>query len=167
MKVTQAGDQLALHDSPGCFWLLGLFFVTIGSLFVAGPLGLFSNVEEVSAPVRALTLLMGLVAVGTGLYVIDSAPTTHVVLDARTGELRLKRRGLFRRETVEHSLSEIAAVYVEESEDSEGDAVFRPAMKMWTGKEIPLSALWLHPSAGCEGTVETVKEFLAKHEYMA
>jgi hypothetical protein len=156
-------DQLTLHDSPGCYWLFGLFFIAVGSLFVAGPLGLFSDLEEVSVPVRAVTLLLGLAGVGAGIYVIYGAPETQTVFDAQTGEVRLKRRGLFRRETIEHSLSEIAAVYVEEGQDSEGDAIYRPTMRLWTGDEIRLSALWLHHRAACEDTVKAVENLLARY----
>jgi len=40
--------HLTLADQPGCFWIFGFFFLLIGGVVVAGLLGLFTNLKEVS-----------------------------------------------------------------------------------------------------------------------
>jgi hypothetical protein len=155
-------DVLVLSDRPGCFWLLGLFFVAIGGLFLAGVAGLFTNAEDLSLAARALIALMAAAAVGAGIYLIHRSPGSHARFDAGAGRLALKRYWPFYSSTRTVYLSDVAATYAEKSEDTEGSLVYRPTIRLCCGEEIALSSLWQHDQAGVERVVADVEAYLSR-----
>jgi hypothetical protein len=160
MKIVQDADRLVLEDSPGCFWFPGLFFVAIGGIVVAGVLVLFYNLGEAPTMTKNISLLLGMAAVGTGIYLIYTAPKTQAIFDAQTGRVTIQQRGLFRNTILERGLTEIAELYVDEKADSDGDPVYRPRMRLHSGLEVDLSHLWIHRREDCEEVVKVAEEFL-------
>ncbi|MCX6024689.1 MAG: hypothetical protein NTY23_00230 [Chloroflexi bacterium] len=93
MKSKFDPDRLTLSDSPGCFWLFGGFFCLVGGGAVAAA----STSQNGSYPARqvAFGIAMGLVGIGTGLYLIYDAPASRVILSRRDGTLTLWQGGSF------------------------------------------------------------------------
>lgn len=160
MKITSASGQLTLRDTPGCFWLFGLFFMGVGVPFMAGPLGLFTNNDEVSWPLKVFSFVMGCLAVTTGGYVIYGAPLTVIVFDLFKGEVVIRQRGLFRNSTSRHTLAEIKSVGISEKEDSDGDPVYQPYLALKNQQTVPLSLLWIHDKKRSEDVVVALQGFL-------
>ena len=46
MKITREGTDLIISDNPGCIWLLGAFFIAVGSVFVFGGSGGYVYLEQ-------------------------------------------------------------------------------------------------------------------------
>jgi hypothetical protein len=137
--IRNEASVITIQDRPGCFWLFGLFFVCIGGIFVVGAAGLFSNLEEVSLPVRGLTFLMGMVGVAAGLYVIVDAPRSTAFCDFQSHVFTVHQKGLFRRQTSTIPFDEIQAVFAEQSEDTDGGEIHRPALRLVDGRVVPIS----------------------------
>ena len=101
--------RLILEDSPGCFWLFGLFFLLLGSLPIAGLFGLFAEPWKVRGWEAPAAVLLGLAAVAAGLYVVYTSPRTRVIFDVTRGRVSVSRRGLLRREDLRFGLDELRA----------------------------------------------------------
>lgn len=141
-------------------WLFGLFFVSIGGLFVLGPLGLFTNAQQLELWERAVALMIGALGVVTGVWTIVGAPRTTVTCDRLRSEVRITRRGLRGGEQRIVPFSDLAAVFVSIDADSEGDEICQPRLRLHSGAEIPLSRLWVHDRAVCEARVQTISAYL-------
>lgn len=142
--INASDSQIILHDRPGCFWLFGMFFLTIGGIFVIGVLGLFNNLEEASIWVRLFTLVLGMAGMGAGAYIIDRSPRSQAVWDLSARRLTLIRTGLFSKEQSQYNFSEIDQYMVEQGEDSDGNQIYRPALQQIDGSRTPISLLWNH-----------------------
>jgi hypothetical protein len=158
--IRKATSEITIQDRPGCFWLFGLFFVLIGGIFVVGAAGLFSNLEEVSWPVRGLTFLLGMAAVGAGLYVIADAPRSLAVCDFQSHVFMVHQKGLLRRQTNIIPFDEIQAIFVEQSEDTDGGEIYRPALQLLDGQIVPVSQLWNHNRAEVDGVINELSRVL-------
>lgn len=161
MKITSTSEQLTLRDNPGCFWLLGLFFMAVGIPFVAGPLGLFTNNDEVSLLPKIFAVVMGCIAVGVGVYLISEAPVTVSVFNRLRDEVVITQRGLFKKSERRIALVEIKSAAIEEKEDDDGDPIYRPFITLHDQQIILLSSLWIHGKEGTEEVVTAVQDFLA------
>ena len=93
---------------PGLHWLLGLLFLGVGSLFVLGPLWLFTDRAAVAWPVRALSVLLGGAGVGAGLWVLHGSPYSILEVDRRTRRVGIRRWGLGGRQTQSWPIGEVA-----------------------------------------------------------
>ena len=153
-------ERLVLHDRVGCFWLLGGFFVLLGSLFLAGLLGLFSDLEELTFAERLLAWSLALAAVGAGFHVAYRSPTSRATFDRNRDSFAIVRKGLFRDERLEGSLSQMEEIFLVEGKDIDEGPVYRVAMRLHTGEEVPISLLWLHGKEHLDGVVEMVRGFL-------
>jgi hypothetical protein len=160
MRITSTPEQLTLRDNPGCFWFLGLFFIAVGLPFIAGPLGLFTNNNEVSLPVKAFAVVMGCIAVGVGVHLIYEAPVTATVFDRLTGEAVIKERGLFKNSARRIALAEIKSTAIDEKKDSDGDPIYRPLITLHDQQTVLLSSLWIHDKEATEEVVRAVQDFL-------
>jgi hypothetical protein len=79
---------------------------------------------------RLLLVLIGLVLIGLGSILT-------VIVDHRRGELHLQYRSLFRTKTQTYPLSDISFVNV--SEDSEGEKMYRLELILTSGQVVPLT----------------------------
>ena len=141
VRLTHTPDHLTVRDSPGCFWILGVFFIAVSSVFVLAPLGLFVNAAEVAPLERILAFAMGCIGVGVGIYILDSSPLSRATFDRQRVEI--KRSGLFRRSTASYPLADIASLDIAESRDSDGDLTYQLHLTLRSGQHVPISSLWM------------------------
>lgn len=160
MRVVDRDGIVAVQDSPGLHWILGLLFLVVGGLCIAGPLGLFHSRDSLGWLGRSLFMLMGTVGAVTGLWVLCGSPRSTLEVDRRRDRVRLRRRGLRGRQTWTWAIREIAGVQVVESKDSDGDPVFRLEVVARDGAAVPVSVLWTHGREPAEATATRLREAL-------
>src|SRR5262245_13202893 len=110
MRVVDRDGVVVVHDAPGLHWTLGLLFLIVGAMFVAGPLGLFHDRDRLGWPAKSLFVGMGAVGVVTGLWVLGGAPRSTLEVDRRRDHIRLWRRGLRGRQTWSWAIRELAGI---------------------------------------------------------
>lgn len=155
MKIIQHTiTNLVLKDSAGCFWMLGLFFVAISGTFVVGLLGAFHNLEKTGV------WFISLSGLSVGIWFIYSNPGTRLDFNKQENMLTIQRRGLMRNEIEEHRLDDIGDIILVESEDTDGDPVYRIELKLKTEKNTSLTELWINNKKGLQEIIDTIKDFL-------
>jgi hypothetical protein len=159
VRVRDDPESLTIQDSPGLHWLSGALFIGVGTLFVLGPLGLFTDAATLSWPARLLAASLGAVGVLTGVWVIHRSPLSSLTID-RYGHVRLVRRGARGREVSEWPRGEVAAVHVAEGMDSEGSPVFQLRLTLRGGAIVSVSRLWVHGREPVERAAELVRRAL-------
>lgn len=160
MRIVDRHRALLVQDSPGLHWLLGLLFLSVGTLFVLGPLGLFTDAMTVGWHVRALSLVLGAIGGLVGLWVLYRAPRSMLRLDRLTGRVHLVRWGLTGRRAYVWSVAEIAAVHLAESADDEGSLVFQVQLLLRDGHVVPVSQLWTHGRQSAVALTERLQQAL-------
>ncbi len=160
MRIQQSAGTLTLEDSPGCHWLLGGILCGVGSLFIAGPLGLLASAGDLSLPAKALVLLLGCAAVAAGAWALYRAPLTSSRFDRQLGCVTVRRRGLFQGSPQECALAEIEAVHVAVEREEDGESIFQPYLLLRSGQTLPLSLGWMAGTEQIEGVVVSVQSFL-------
>jgi hypothetical protein len=127
---------------------LGGFLLVGGLVAVAMPLGLATNVGDLKLCERLASLGIG-VGVSLGaLWWLARSPKTHVRLDLTRRQVQLVRIGLSGRHVRRLSFDDLKIAEVEQGSDSEGGAVWRPAVRLRDGQRVVLSELWSHDQAG-------------------
>jgi hypothetical protein len=144
VRVRDRGSILEVDDVPGLHWVLGLLFVGVGTLFLVGPLGLFSDAERLRWWLRVLIAGMGAITAVVGVWQIARAPRSRLTIDRTNAQLRLERTGLGGRKKYEWPLSEIAAVDLIERPDDEGSPVFQVRLFLRESLPVPISMVWAH-----------------------
>jgi hypothetical protein len=162
MRSHSNPDGLTLADSPGCFWFFGFFFCLVGGAAIIAAIS--SGLQEHSIGQTLIIAALGLAAIGAGIYIIYNAPASRVMISRTRNLLTVSHRGLLRRQEQSYSLSSIQYVYLLESEDTDGDPVYKISMRLADGQELPLSHLWLHNSAQLEGGLARLSEYLLRGE---
>ena len=152
---------LLLKDKPGCFWLFSMFFIALGGLVLAGLLGLFTDLGEISLSGKILTWVLALSATGAGIFQLYRSPGSRSRFDHEQGKMVILRRGLFRKEKYEYRLDEIEEIILAETTDIDGDPVHQLRMQLKSGQEVRLSSLWLHNKGELELVREKIQEFLS------
>jgi hypothetical protein len=161
LRITHTAHRLTIRGSPGCFWLLGAFFIILSFIFILGPLGLFTNANAISLPERILAFAMGFIGVAAGLYMLASSPYTVATFDRQQGHVDIKRVGLFRRSSERYPLADILSVDIEESRDGDGDPIYQLQMTLRSGQHVPLSRLWMQGKDEHEQVRQTLQNFLS------
>lgn len=161
MRILQhTNTNLVLKDSAGCFWMLGLFFVVIAGTFVIGLLGAFYNLNELSELEKAGAWFISLCGLAAGIWFIYSNPGTKLIFDKRENLLTIQRRGLMRNEIEKYALDDIEDIILVESEDSEGDPVYRIELHTKSENKTNLTELWINHKEGLQKNIDTIKDFL-------
>lgn len=161
MKILQhTNTNLVLKDSAGCFWMLGLFFVVIAGTFVIGLMGAFTNLHELNELERVGAWFVSLSGLAGGIWLIYTNPGTRLDFDKRGNLLTIQRRGLMRNEIEKYRLNNIEDVIFIESNDTDGDPVYRLELKIKYEKNASLTELWVHNKEGLQNIMDTIKEFL-------
>jgi hypothetical protein len=131
MKIIQhTNTNLVLKDSAGCFWMLGLFFVVIAGTFIIGLLGAFHNLNELNELERVGVWFISLGGLAAGIWFIYTNPGTRLDFNKIENVLTIQRRGLMKNEIEKYRLDDIADFKLVESEDSEGDPVYRIELQL-------------------------------------
>ena len=139
--------------------MAGLFLFG-GSLFVLGPLGLFTNNAAVPLWTRGLAFAMGLVGVATGVWLLWSSPSVATTVDVRRRRVIIRERGLAGRREREIEVGEIADVVVAEMPDSDGDATYQPHLILRSGEHVALAHVWLSARGSSEKPVLALRRAL-------
>ena len=158
--IQQTRTNLILKDSAGCFWMLGLFFVVIAGTFVIGLMGAFTNLYELNDLERASGWLVSLSGLVVGVWFIYTNPGTRLDFDKRGNMLTIQRKGLMRNEVEKHRLDKIEDIILIESEDTDGDPVYRLKLKIKYERNASLTELWIHNKEGLQQMIDTIKAFL-------
>jgi len=162
MRTSSKPGVLTLMDSPGCFWLFGGFFLTIGGAVVVAVSA--SGGEGDPLWQQVLGIALGLLGAGVGVYVIYDSPQSRVVIHAGEQTLTVRRRGLLRREQDRYDLRTIRSAYLVQGQDIDGDPVFTLRMQLHDEREIPLTRLWLHNRARLEENLSLLETYLPRGE---
>lgn len=162
MKIEQTGNELIIHETPGCLWILGLLFAFIGGIFVYGSLGGFTNAAEVPRYAVYLAFLMGSIAVITGIWIVFHAPVTKVFINRQTETVALVRRGLFGKRENIYSFEQIKQFCLIEEKDSEGDDIWSLGMELSSGETIKISSLESHSEKFKRDFVFETNQFMYK-----
>jgi hypothetical protein len=158
VHITREGGRVCLGDRPGLFWALGLFLFAGGALAIAMALGLAENAGELEPWERLAATGIGLGVCAGALWWLARSPGTSVQLDLTRRSLRLARWGILGRQVRELPFDQVVSTSVEESEDSDGGRVWRPAVRLRSGEVLLLSELWSHDEPGVRAAVATVAE---------
>ncbi|HMO82411.1 MAG TPA: hypothetical protein PKD24_16670 [Pyrinomonadaceae bacterium] len=162
MKAWEDHGRLYVKEAPGCLWFLGALFILVGLPFVYGSLGGFVNKDEVPFIARVLGTVLGLVAIGTGIWIIFRAPVTIIVADSISGTITLSRRGIFRWTKEVYPLSEIGKFVLIEETDSEGDPIWSLGVEFVNGRTEAVSSLQSHSEAYKRSFVFEGNQYLGK-----
>jgi len=158
--IRQTNTNLVLKDSPGCFWMLGLFFVVIAGTFVIGLMGAFTNLYELNELERSGAWIVSLSGLAAGIWFIYSNPGTRLNFDKSENLLTIQRRGLMRNEIEKYRLDDIADFKLVESKDTDGDPVYRIELQLKSGNKASLTELWINNKEGLQKDIDCIKNFL-------
>ncbi len=142
MKIERTDQILTISETPGCLWIFGLFFALIGSAFVYGALGGYSNYDQITAIIIAAHTLGGLSAIAAGYWIIYQAPVTRITIDRSSETVTCKKRGLSGKSNVTYTFDRIKKFTLIEQPDSDGDPTFALGMELDDGELISISALF-------------------------
>jgi hypothetical protein len=127
------------------------------------PLGLATNASDLKPWERLGSVAVGLGVAAGALWWLARNPATRAELDLTRRRLRLVRSGLVGRQVRSLSFDQVATAEVEQSTDSDGGTVWRPALRLHTNQLVLLSELWSHDRADVEQCVTVVAEALGVH----
>lgn len=162
MQSEQTENVLIIRETPGCLWIFGLFFAVIGSAFVYGALGGFTDWGSQPLWVLAVTLVMGSAAVAAGIWIIYGAPITRVVIDRIDNEVFIARYGLFGKRRSFYAFEEIEQFCLIEEKDDEGSPIWSLGMNLTGGETIKISSLPSHDERFIGNFVFQTNEFAHK-----
>jgi hypothetical protein len=144
MRIIREGGQITLRDRVAPYWALGLFLLAGGAMGIAMALGLANNAAELAPWERLTSLAIGVsVSVGA-LWWLAQNPATEVQLDLTRRILTVVRTGVRGRGERRIPFDEMERVELVQGKDSDGDPMHRPALRLWGGELVLLSALWSH-----------------------
>jgi len=136
--------MITLRDRAGPHWFLGLFLVSGGLLGTAMPLGLATNAAELEPWERLTTLIVALGVSAGALWYLSQCSATVVQLDLTRRQVTLVRTGLSGRRLRRLQFTELTSVELAESKDTDGDPMWRAAVRLVSGESVLISELWSH-----------------------
>jgi hypothetical protein len=144
MRVTRDGGTITLRDRAGPHWFLGFFLLAGGLLGIAMPLGLAVDAGELEPWERLTSLFVGGGVSAGAIWYMAQCPASEVRLDLARRMLTLTRTGLTGRQVRQLRFTELISVELAESKDSDGDPMWRPAVRVGSGEIVLISELWSH-----------------------
>lgn len=162
MQTEQTQNELIVRETPGCVWIMGLFFALIGGIFVYGALGGFTDYDQHAPWTIALTLFMGLAAVGVGVWIIYTAPITRVVINRIDDIVHIERWGLFGKQESSYIFDDIERFVLLEEKDNEGDDCWALGMRLMSEEVVRISAVASHDARFKNNFVFQINEFMHK-----
>jgi hypothetical protein len=159
MKSTINPEGLTITDSPGCFWLFGLFFCIIGMAAIFA--GLSTMHREIPMWQIAIVIFFGLASISAGMYVIYHSPVSRIVINNANKEILMSHRGLFRHEDQVLRLLDIQSVYILQGKDIDGGPVYTLRFHTNDGRELPVTHLWLHNRDNITGILNLLGNYVS------
>lgn len=154
--IVRARDHLIeVDDTPLGFWIYALSFVFVGGIFLAGPISLFPDVDQMRWWLRVVIGTVGALSVSVGTWLVIGSPRSRIVADTNRALIRLDRWGIGRRECFEWGIGDLVAVQLSERKDDDGDRVFRLSLVVRDGRTVPMSDVW---HRGRERMAEAARE---------
>jgi hypothetical protein len=144
VRIRERHGTLVVEDTPGLHWLHGLLFVGVGSLFIAGPLGLFPDAGRMRWWLRVLTAALGALSIAVGVWTLARSPRSRVTVDRSAARVRLERWGLRGRTVQDWPLTAMIAVQLVEGRDDEGGEVFQLHLLVRESRPVAISPVWRH-----------------------
>jgi hypothetical protein len=141
VKIERSGQTLTIKETPGCLWIFGLFFASIGAMFVYGALGGYSNYDQAARWIIAAHLFGGLCAIAAGYWIVYKAPITRITIDRSAETVTYKKKGLSGRSDRVLRFSEIERFLVLEDRDDDGDPIYSLAFELADGEVVSISAI--------------------------
>lgn len=144
MKSFQTQNELIIRETPGCIWIVALFFASIGGVFVYGALGGFTNYRFIAPYQLFFAFIMGMVGVVAGCWFIYRSPITKITINNITETVFLQRFGVSGKSANKYKFNEISQFFLIEEKDDEGDLIWLLGMELATGDVIKISSLESH-----------------------
>lgn len=159
MRAYVDGQILIAREFPVLWWMASALFLGVGSLFVAGPLGLMTDIDRVSPPLRFVIAIFGLLACGTGIYIAHEGPPTILQLDRARSTAQIRRGwlALFAPRTV--PLDDLRFLRVEERDDDEGARIYRLSYPTHADPGWRPLSTWSHDPKQIRAVATTIREF--------
>jgi hypothetical protein len=133
---------IEVDDTPVMFWIYSLGFVIVGGIFVAGPIALFPDVDQMRWWLRVAIAAVGAISVSVGTCLLIGSPRSRIIADTSQALIRLDRWGIGGRERFEWGIGDLVAVQLSERRDHDGDSVFRLSLVVRDGRTVPMSDVW-------------------------
>jgi hypothetical protein len=162
MQSEQTQNELIISETPGCVWIMGLFFALVGGILVYGALGGFTDWGLHPFWTLALTFLMGSSAVGVGVWIFYGAPITRVVIDRIENSVEMTRYGLFGKRESIYDFAEIKEFCLIEDEDDESNRIWYLGMKLTDDELVKISSHPSHDEQFKQNFVFQINEFMDK-----
>jgi len=162
MQTEQTQNELIIRETPGCLWIIGLFFAFVGGIFVYGALGGLKDYDKQAPWMLSLAFVMGSIAVGSGIWFIYRAPITRIVINRLENTLLMTRYGLFGKQRTLYDFDEIERFCLIEEKDDEGDNVWSLGFKLMDEELIKISSLASHDERFKSNFVFQINEFMGK-----
>lgn len=162
MKVFQTPNKLIIKENPGCLWIFGLFFAAFGILFVYGAFNGFVLFGIQTPWAANLTLLLGLVGIGIGIWTIYQTPISNLEIDNSQNQVILKRWGIFGKRTAVFNFDEIERFCLLENNAGNGSTNWAFGIELVDGEKIPITSLGNYPEDYENKFVYPINVFIGK-----
>lgn len=162
MQTQQTENTLIIRETPGCLWIVGLFFALVGGVFVYGSLGGLADYDRHAPWLLAATFVMGATGVATGVWIIYRAPVTRVVINRIENSVSMTRYGLYGRQQNFYAFDDIEQFFLIEETDEEGDPIWSLGMNLTNGDVINISSLPSHDERFIQNFVFQTNDFMRR-----
>lgn len=162
MKVFEKENELILKEIPAIMWIFGLFFASIGGIFVYGSFGGFSNYNEVGIWTIYVTRFMGMCGVLAGFWIISKAPISYIRVNNLTKNLYIEKTGVLGKTYTEVNLENVEKFLLIEGTDTEGDRTWTFGYEQTDGEMIKLSAICLHNETFQKNLVFQLNKYISR-----
>ena len=162
MHTEQTENELIIRETPGCLWIVGLFFASVGGIFVYGALGGLADYARQSPLMLVLALVIGAIGVGAGIWIIYKAPITKIVINRIENTLSMTRYGLLGSTETFYDFDDIKYFCLTEDIDDEGSPIWYFALKLNDDEIIKITSLASHSETYERQYVFQGNEFMRK-----
>jgi hypothetical protein len=158
MRIIREGGLITLWDRPAPYWALGLFLLAGGVLSIGMTLGIATNAVAPEPWQRLSSLLVGVGVTAGAIWWLAQNPATEVRVDLTRQLLTLVCSGVQGRRVRRLHFTELASVEIVQGKDSDGDPIWRPAIRLGSGELVLLSHLWSHDEPLVRGSAGAVAD---------
>ena len=166
MKLKETDLGLEIKHTPGCLWVFGCFFFVVGSIFLYGLLGGFSNYDKIETWEIAVGLVISLSIIVVGIWQILSHPVMITTINGRNKTITLVEKGFIRRQKRELKFSEVSKFEIVEEKDSEGDSFYYIVLKTKRSEKIKLSSSGIQVESYVLEIKDEINRYLEKEKLL-